>query len=46
MLRRVACYKFTDVSEVHNAAIVIALMMKTSTSETSVNLHQATLRNI
>jgi hypothetical protein len=39
--------KFTDVSEVFAASIIIALMMEAaSTSETSVNFYQTTRRNI
>jgi hypothetical protein len=47
MLRCVVWYKFTDVSEVLIASIVIALMMEAvNTSETSVNFYQTTQHNI
>jgi hypothetical protein len=47
MLRRVVWYKFTDISEVVSASIIIALMMEAaSISETSVNFYQTTRRNI
>jgi hypothetical protein len=40
LLRRVVWYKFTDVSEVLAASIIIALMMEAASSpETSVNCY-------
>jgi hypothetical protein len=55
MLRRVVWWKLTEVSEMLYASIIraiivlpmIALMMEAgSTSETSINFHQTTRRNI
>jgi hypothetical protein len=47
MLRRVIWYKFTDVSEVLAASIIIALMKEAEgISETLVNVYQTTWCNI
>jgi hypothetical protein len=47
MLRRVVWYKFTDVSEVLIASIIIAMMIEAaSTSEMLLNLYQTTRRNV
>jgi hypothetical protein len=45
LLRRVVCWKITDVSEVLAASIVRAMMKAASTSETSVTFYQITRRN-
>jgi hypothetical protein len=44
-LRHVIWWKFTDVSEVLAASIIVALMEAESTSETSVNVCQTTQHN-
>jgi hypothetical protein len=46
MLRGVVWYKLTDVSEVPTASIISLMMEAISSSETSVNFYQITLRNI
>jgi hypothetical protein len=47
MSHRVVWYKFTEVSEVLAASIIIALMMEAvSASETSVNFYETTRRNL
>jgi hypothetical protein len=48
-MSRVVSYKLTDVSEMRTASIIrelILMMEAVSTSETSVNFYETTLRNI
>jgi hypothetical protein len=47
MLLSVVWYKFTDVSEVLTASLIIAMMMEAvNTSEASVHFYQIIRRNI